>query len=96
MNKKMKYLDVFNAEQSPDCYHGKDFDEHKHYWKAFAEGDKESDALTEINLSAELFPAGTIITVKEPCCPDCGVPASICIESECEFDWKQWTEIEFS
>jgi hypothetical protein len=96
--KKIEFFTVMNAEQYPDCYGGKNFDEHEPMWKMYAEGDKDSVHQTEdIILDPKLFPAGTKVIVQEPICPKCDTPASCCIASEnCSFDWKEWADIEFA
>jgi len=96
--KKLEYSTVMSAEQYPDCYGGKNCDEHIPLWKKYAEGDKDSVHSEEkIVIDPKQFPAGTRVIVQEPVCPKCGMVASCCIAVEnCSFDWKEWAEIEFA
>jgi len=90
----MEYFEIMRAEQKPDCYGGENCDELIPMWDAYAEGDKESEhSDADIILKPKLFPPGTIVSVKIPCCPKCGVNAEIC---ECGFDWKDWAQNKYS
>lgn len=96
--KKLKYVTVMNAEQSPDCYAGKDANEHIPLWKSYADGDMDSlHSNEDLVLNPKQFPAGTRVIVQEPVCPKCGMVASCCIAvKKCNFDWKKWADLEFA
>lgn len=107
-----KYREVMRAELRIDCYAGRNCDQLRPYWNAFAEGDKQDDDVLEaIRLEPRHFPPGTKITVSVPCCPQCGEPNDVEIpitedlvrpkpklreKCRCGFDWKAWTIGEYS
>jgi hypothetical protein len=95
---KAEYITVMWAEQKPNCYGGKEFNEHIPMWDAYFEGDKDSEHSEDnLILDPKLFPAGTKIIIQEPICPKCEMSASLCIEiGECDFDWKEWAEDKYS
>ena len=105
LDEVIQYSGEFYAEMKPDVYGGPNFDQHIPDWEAWAEGDKDSPGSMgpELVMYAKVWPPGTKITVEVPCCPSCGMPASInsstmamnefCI---CGFNWKEWAEDRYS
>jgi hypothetical protein len=91
---KLEYEEIMRAELKVDVYDGPNCDQHKKYWNAYAEGDKQDDDFSEdINLSLKQFPPGTKIVVSVPLCPECYLSAELC---DCGFDWKNWVEEQYS
>jgi hypothetical protein len=88
--KAIKFAEIMRAERRVDVYGGDSCEEHIPRWWMYAEGDKDSDESREpLTLRPENFPAGTLVTVEIPVCPDCGTDAQMC---DCGFDWKKWAE----
>lgn len=94
---KLEYFTIMRGEQKPDVYGGEECNEHIPRWEAYAEGDMDSDMTEELTLMAKNFMPGTRITVEEPCCPKCGMNATLCSETnDCDYDWKEWADNEYS
>ncbi len=73
-------------------------DQHRSFWNTYSEGDKDSEDHSDpIILDITSCPPGTIITVKIPHCPECGIEcpleSDIC---DCGFNWKEWVEYKYS
>ena len=82
-------------QQSPDIYSG---DCHSPRWIGACDGDMDGpgdcgDPDGNIVFPCHVFPAGTVITVSVPVCPECDSDAELCC---CGFDWHEWAEVEFS
>lgn len=101
----IEYSGEFYAEMKPDVYGGPNYDEHIPKWDVWAEGDKDGPGPmdAELVLYAGIWPPGTKVTVEVPCCPKCGLPASInALElimnefCECGFNWKEWATNKYS
>jgi len=97
------YIEIMTAELKVDCYCGENADEHTKYWNGYCAGDKQDDDFKEpIILDVALLPPGTKVIVKEPACPKCGEVYGNCMvrgygnENECDFDWKNWAEEQYS
>jgi hypothetical protein len=99
------FVPVFTATLSPDCYDGSECDGIRPLWLAHAYGDMESEhSDSDITLICNRFPPGTRVTVSEPLCPGCGIPAGESWDDEygqwtgpcdCGFNWIEWTLTEF-
>lgn len=106
------YHAVMTAEMHPDMYAGDNCDQVRPRWEGYCDGDKEGGEFDgPIILDPTYFPPGTKVTVEVPICPECGEPADVSwslgeggtqspgghVENcECGFDWRVWTENEFS
>lgn len=91
---EIRYHEIMRAEIKVDIYDGPKCDQHRKYWNAYADGDKQDDSFSEdIKLSLDMFPPGTKVSIEVPCCPECGVPIDLC---DCGFDWKIWVEERYS
>lgn len=97
------------AAMEPDVYAGKTCDQVQPRWKVWAEGDKGGADHQQypLKLAARTFPAGTLITIAEPVCPQCDEPRSPKYPSpkhgpmyvsrcRCGFDWDKWVIEQFS
>jgi len=82
------------GEMKPDIYGGKNADEHTPQWFIYAEGDMDSDTISDpLQLDPKHFPPGTRIEISEPHCPECEMTPNDCC---CGFNWKAWTEEKYS
>jgi hypothetical protein len=98
--------ETMHAELKPDCYGGESCDQIIARWWAYCAGDKQGDfERGPLQLVANFFPPGTIVSVQEPTCPDCGslrepsgAPGQISFSDNCScgFDWKAWTLVRYS
>lgn len=104
---KVKREEVARAEMQPDVYAGPTCDRHRPRWWHVHWGDRDGDHEKVLKLDARHFPPGTVITIEEPLCPNCGehpqpkhpTPRSGSIYGEkcqCGFDWKNWVEEQYS
>ena len=99
---KVSYVKTMWAEMKPDVYGGKNADEHIPRWEAFCLGDRGSElSSADLILDPKLFPPGTKIEISEPICPKCGEVYQNCMsrgynKDECDFDWKEWAEDQYS
>lgn len=90
----MEYQDIMWAELKVDVYDGPNCDQHRKYWNAYADGDKQDDNFSEnIELNLEHYPPGTKVVVSVPECPKCHETVETCC---CGFDWKNWAEEQYS
>lgn len=97
MKSTLKYRDIGWAELDPDLYSGENCDEIYPRWNCYMEGDRDSDFLEEIQLSAKHFPIGTKVFIKEPECPKCCQPVEFCrSDDSCDFDWDLWIQETYS
>lgn len=76
-------------------------DEHEPMWEGSADGDMGSDTdKSPIILKPSDFPPGTKVVVSEPLCPKCGECFENCMvrgrPGDCDFDWKNWAEEQYS
>ncbi|WP_029066529.1 hypothetical protein [Labrenzia sp. DG1229] len=102
----MEFRETQSAVQAPDIYDGPKCDQHRPQWTGSAEGDQDGpEPIGEtIELAANTFPPGTRVTIEEPECPECGmVPTHMNKpgqsgnwECDCDFDWKNWADEQFS
>jgi hypothetical protein len=104
----IKRHETMRAEMKPDLYGGKDCDQLVPRWDTYADGDKDSGMTREpLALEPRCFPPGTIVSVKEPCCPDCGETRSPIFPipdqgpmyagpCDCGFDWDTWVADNYS
>jgi hypothetical protein len=82
------------GEVKVDVYGEENCDEHRKYWNLYCEGDMESqNTVEDVVLTLSSFPAGARISIRVPICPRCEEGEDTC---DCGFDWKQWTEEEYS
>ena len=100
---KIKFEKIGELQMRPDCYGGKNFDEHIPQWWGYFEGDKQDDTTKKpFALDPKDHPPGTKITIEEPVCPKCEEIYTNCMvrgydsPDECDFDWKGWVEEQFS
>ena len=98
----MKHVEVARYEMKPYIYGGDNMDKHIPQWWGYAAGDKQDDTGPErITFNPKNYPPGTKITVEVPVCPRCGEVYKNCMvrgygEDECDFNWKQWAEEQYS
>jgi hypothetical protein len=105
---QIKRRETMRAEMKPDMYGGLDCDQMEPRWWTYADGDKDGDFEHKpLTLDAALFPPGTIISIKEPTCPECDetrepnykdgkyLPGFV-PKCRCGFDWDNWTYEQFS
>lgn len=95
---------TMQAELKPDCYGGETCDQIIPRWWCFADGDKQGDfEQGPLQLVATMYPPGTVVSVQEPTCPDCGElrhpvgRVGLWVDNcRCGFDWKEWTLNKYS
>jgi len=103
---------MMRAEVKADVYGGPKCDEVSTYFSAWAFGDMEDDDFTEdITIQLSSLPAGAVVTVTYPCCPNCQLPREDKFENigrgrmkivghadncECGFDWNNWIQEQYS
>lgn len=96
---------IMRAEMSPDCYGGKTCDQIVPRWHGHCDGEDSEHFSEPIKLDARQFPPGTIVTVQEPTCPECGSHREpdrsrrkwkFPDKCDCGFDWKTWTLEKYS
>jgi hypothetical protein len=98
----MEYRSVMWIEMTPDVYGGHKCNEHIPRWNCYADGDKQDNTVTEpVKFNPKDFPPGTKIVISEPLCPKCDEVYENCIgcrkeDDGCDFDWKEWTENQYS
>lgn len=94
----MRYKKIMWAEMKPNIYAGDTCDQIEHRWEAYADGDMDSEVLTQpITLCPKAFPAGTKISISVPECPKCGQEVELCKSNEfCDFNWEEWVLNEYS
>lgn len=91
------------AEVHMDLYCGDDCEGREPLWFTYGEGDKDASTEREpLQLNAERFPPGTLVTVEEPLCPKCEEPRYPASKGkgwidkcECGFDWKAWEDEQY-
>ena len=88
----MKYKRISTTTMHPDVYGGKECNEHIPRWMGQFD-EEEIGEIETIDFDAKLFPAGTKIYIEVPLCPKCGMEQELC---ECDFDWKEWVNYEYS
>lgn len=98
---EMKYTETMWFEMKPNIYGGENLDEHIPMWNGYADGDKQDDTTTDsLIFDPKDFPPGTKIVISEPVCPKCNEVYQNCIvrsqNNGCDFDWKNWTEEQYS
>ena len=96
-------VEIERYEMQPDCYGGKNFDEHIPQWWGYCDGDKQDDTTRQsIVFDPKDYPPGTKIVVTSPVCPKCDEVYENCMvrgyggPNECDFDWKKWAEGKYS
>ncbi|PHM45890.1 hypothetical protein Xmau_00281 [Xenorhabdus mauleonii] len=92
----IKYKTASWGEVRVDVYAS---DERKSFIEIYCDGDMESDTADKIAFDVKRWPVGTKITVEVPCCPTCGLDAEFqdgAGKCECDFDWKNWAEEQYS
>jgi hypothetical protein len=102
---------IMQSEVKANVYAGENLDEIENYFQTFCEGDKESEDHTEdLIIKCDELPPGALITVKYPCCPECGIPREDEFEMsngrmkiighsdkcDCGFDWVEWVIHKYS
>jgi len=94
---ELKYFVIMRVEQKPYCHGGENNDEHIPMWDDQLDQDDDGTrSPDEIIWSPKNFPAGTKITVEEPICPKCNLCASLCMETDCDFNWHEWAENKYA
>lgn len=93
---KMEYKQTMWAEMKPDIYDGKNCDQVRPQWFAWADGDRDGDFIDKLELDCKQFPPGTKVVLSVPCCPDCGEEVEMCkSDASCGFNWDDWMENEY-
>jgi len=95
----MEYIELKRMRMEPDIYTGPNCDEHRPRWITSAEKEGDGELTGDIVLDPSLFPPGTRVIIEIPVCPKCGEDYELCnseIDRDCDFDWKQWVESEYS
>ena len=94
MKQVTEYREIMRATRKANCYAGVGCDEIEPNWNVYAEGDKQDDTISEaLQLAPNTFPAGTIVSISVPVCPECDMDVEVCC---CGFDWKAWTLEQYS
>lgn len=104
--------EVMRSEVKTDVYGGENCDEHENYFETYSDGDKQSeDHKDDLIIKLSDLPAGSIISVQYPSCPECDLPRYDKFEHldggvmkivgheekcECGFDWLNWIEMQYS
>lgn len=90
--------EIMRAERRVDCYAGETCDQHRPVWRAYCDGDRDSsDSAEDLVLDCKTLPAGAIVTVSIPVCPECGMDVENCqLTDDCGFDWKAWAEEQYA
>lgn len=96
--KRVKYVQIANAELKVNCYTGETCDQHAPEWHGYFDGDKEGGKIGDtITLPVGNFRPGTKIVITEPVCPECHFPRELCEQTKhCDFDWKAWDEEQYA
>ncbi len=109
---KVRLHEIMKTEVIADCYGGKSCDQVVNKFRSYCDGDMADDVhKRNIVLKLSDFPAGAVITVSYPCCPECESPR----EEEfqrlqggrlkivghkkkcwCGFDWDKWVQDQYS
>lgn len=86
------FYTIMQAERKIHFYGGDNCDEEQEYWSTYCDGDMDGEDVYEpLQLCPKTFPAGTIVFIKLPCCPNCEQSRECCeIDDGCEFDWVEW------
>ncbi|MBN3004491.1 hypothetical protein JW897_12170 [Chromobacterium alkanivorans] len=104
----MNHRTVLRAEVVADIYAGPNCDQVKNLFRAHADGDMdESIDSADIVLKCKELPPGTIIEVRYPACPACGLARLDTLDAskkiighaskcECSFDWDKWAQDKYS
>ncbi len=103
---------MMRAEVQADVYGGPECDVVSTYFNMYCEGDMDGDDSTDdIIIELSTLPAGAIVTVTYPCCPNCHIPREDEFESisggrmriighvdkcDCGFDWNNWIQEQYS
>jgi acyl carrier protein len=107
----LQHHQIMGAEVKANVYAGDTCDQVENYFHVYCEGDKEaSDDRDDIVIKVDELPPGTLISVKYPCCPECG--QARCNEMEpsegrwkitghaakcsCGFDWQEWVQCRYA
>lgn len=106
---KIRLRESMWAEMAPDLYSGENCDEQRPQWRCLDVGGKgDSDELETLKLAANTFPPGTIVSVTEPVCPECGnarepnfpinheTGPTFVSKCDCGFDWDRWVGEEYA
>lgn len=109
MADKINFCETGRAVLSPDVYGGESCDQIVPRWETESAGGKgDKDWVDVLELDARHFPPGTIVTIQEPECPECGTRRDVSVNPEslgeviieakcdCGFDWEAWTQGEYS
>lgn len=106
MADRMRLHETMHTEVVADCYGGETCDQASTKFRSYCDGDKDSYEHTDdIVIRLAELPAGAVISVSYPCCPECGSPREDEMESlgngrmkiaghkaecQCGFDWNNW------
>lgn len=109
---KIDLQEIMRAEVKADCYGGEACDKISNHFEVYCEGDMSSDTTTEdIVIKLSTLPAGAVVSVKYPRCPECGMAREDVLDSvgggvrmvvghadkcDCGFDWNEWVKNTFS
>ena len=95
-------MEIARFEQSPDVYHGDNCDERRPRWiTQTRSGPDEAGKDGVLQIDCATLPAGTVVTVSVPECPECTIPAEdpvggVVPNCQCGFDWEAWAGDRFS
>ena len=98
----LEYEETDRARMEPDVYDGPECDQHRPRWIVSVPKEGDEDIGDVLELSAKTFPPGTRVIIEEPICPKCGEIYENCMvrgygyDNECDFDWKNWAEEQYS
>lgn len=106
MGNRPRMHEIMRSEVVADCYCGETCDQVITMFRSYCDGDKDSDEhKDDIVLKLSELPAGAVISVSYPCCPECGTPREEDYERitggrlkiighkpqcHCGFDWNNW------
>lgn len=95
MNLKVNNFSIIlQAENKVNVYCGEQCNEKENYWNVYAEGDMQDDDTTApLILDCNFIPRGSKVIVKAPICPNCDAIEELC---ECDFDWDNWIDCQYS
>lgn len=104
----IKRRETMWAHHDPDVYAGPKCDQIAPRWRVSAVGTDSDYQYRPLKLSAALFPPGTVVTISEPLCPDCGElrepvfkptvsnHAGFAPKCRCGFNWDEWVRNTYS
>lgn len=104
----MDHQTMLRAEVIADVYGGENHDQVSNHFQVYAEGDMDEDTNNlDIILKCAELPPGTIIEVRYPACPECGLARFDKLDTQnriighadkcpCGHDWNEWVLDQYS